>query len=173
MPNTKRKVVVITTGGTIDKTYDERDGTLENRETFIRQQLINHLRLPYTELEIFSVLSKDSLNMNEEDREFLAMSVRYQMSKNCPILIIHGTDTMAQSAQYCFERLPAPQVPVIFTGAMKPLEVVNSDAQQNVIEALMACHLAQPGFYISFHNRLFSVPNVYKNRERGTFESSV
>ena len=171
MQNKPRKVVIITTGGTIDKTYDENEGTLDNRETFIRQQLINHLRLPYTELEIFSVLSKDSLHMNDDDREFLAMSVRYQLSKYCPILVIHGTDTMAQSAQYCYDRLPSPQVPVIFTGAMKPLEVVNSDAQQNVVEALMACHLANPGFYISFHNRLFTVPNVRKNRELRTFES--
>ena len=32
------------------------------------------------------------------------------------------------------------------------------------------CQVLEPGFYISFHNRVFRVPEVRKNRRRRTFE---
>ena len=45
------------------------------------------------------------------------------------------------------------------------------DALQNITEALFAAKVSPPGFYISFHNQLFTVPNVRKNKQLGTFES--
>ena len=33
------RINIITTGGTIEKTYDESDGTLGNKETFIKNSL--------------------------------------------------------------------------------------------------------------------------------------
>jgi L-asparaginase len=59
---------------------------------------------------------------------------------------------------------------VILTGAMKPLGFDDSDAKQNVVEAIYAARLVSAGYYISFHGRLFKVPNVRKNKQRGTFE---
>ena len=53
---------------------------------------------------------------------------------------------------------------------MKPLGFEDSDALQNVTEALFAARLVKPGVYISFHNRLFTVPGVRKNKELGTFQ---
>jgi L-asparaginase len=48
----------------------------------------------------------------------------------------------------------------------------DSDALQNVVEALYAAKIVAPGFYISFHNQLFVVPHVTKNRDKRTFEST-
>ncbi|TNF00611.1 MAG: asparaginase, partial [Deltaproteobacteria bacterium] len=47
----------------------------------------------------------------------------------------------------------------------------DSDARQNVTEALLASKILPAGIYISFHNRIFKVPNVRKNKKLGTFES--
>jgi L-asparaginase len=33
-----QKIIVLTTGGTIEKTYDEFDGSLSNRETLIKKE---------------------------------------------------------------------------------------------------------------------------------------
>lgn len=169
--NNKSKVILITTGGTIEKTYDEFDGSLGNHESLIKFTLLSRLRLPYTDLEVYSILSKDSLDMDDKDRDFLALSIEHHMDKGGPIVVIHGTDTMAQSAEYCQKKIGTPKVPVVFTGAMKPMGFEDSDARQNVTEALLASKLLPPNFYISFHNRIFTVPNVRKNHEKRTFES--
>ena len=170
--NKFREITIITTGGTIEKTYDELEGTLENKESTIKNMLLARLRLPYTRLNLFSVLSKDSLFMTEEDRNLLVMFLKGQMGQrpNNPILVLHGTDTMAQTAEYCHEHIKELKAPLIFTGAMRPLGFLDSDAPQNVTEALLAAQLLSPGVYISFHNRIFPLPGVQKNKAKGTFE---
>lgn len=171
MANPIQDVIIITTGGTIEKTYDEFDGSLQNRGTSIRNRILSKMRLPYTNILVYPLLSKDSLYMDDADRALIAATIKDQMSRHCPIVVLHGTDTMSLTAEHCFKTMPAPTVPVVFTGAMIPMGFDDSDAAQNVTESLLAAKILQPGFYISFHNQIFPVPNVRKNKEMGTFES--
>ena len=164
------KIIILTTGGTIEKNYDEKDGTLQNRETVVKNKFIQRLRLPYTELEVHSIMHKDSLVMNDEDRKLILEAIKKYENSGAGIVVLHGTDTMEISSQYCFQNYKSIKVPVVFTGAMKPLEFEDSDAKQNIIEALFAAKIAKPGYYISFHNHLFTVPDVKKNKGKGTFE---
>jgi L-asparaginase len=165
-----QSVIIVTTGGTIDKSYDEFEGTLGNRETFIKEQLLSKLRLPYTYLHVFSVFSKDSLNLTDYDRTLLVKTISTQMEKGDPIVILHGTDTMSRSAEQLQKELKNVTVPIVFTGAMKPMGFDDSDARQNVTEALLVSKIIKPGIYISFHNQVFPVPGVRKNKTKGTFE---
>lgn len=164
-------VIIITTGGTIEKTYDEFDGSLENRGTSIKNRILSKLRLPYTNIHVHPLLSKDSLYMDEKDRALICQTIQEECAKKAPIVVLHGTDTMALSAEFCFERIQALEVPVVFTGAMIPMGFEDTDATQNVTEALLAAKLLAPGFYISFHNQIFEVPYVKKNKEKRTFEA--
>lgn len=164
------RVFILTTGGTIEKTYDESDGTLFNRETVIRKKIEQRLRLPYTEIEVKSLMTKDSLDMNMDDRELIFQSILRFAKYNDPIVILHGTDTMQQTAEHVQKNWEYPTVPVVFTGAMKPLGFDDSDALQNVTEALIVSKIISPGIYLSFHNRLFGVPGVRKNKSSLTFE---
>ena len=170
--NPQGRVILISTGGTIEKTYDELHGGLDNRASIIMQKIVDHLRLPYIDLEVDVIMAKDSLYMTDEDRSFVAETIFDRLTENCPIVVLHGTDTMDQTARVCFETVKTPIQPVVFTGAMRPLEFKDTDAIQNVTEALMAAQIAPPGFYISFHSRLFQVPNVRKNRDTLTFEAT-
>lgn len=165
-------VIIITTGGTIEKTYDEFDGSLENRGTSIRNRILSKMRLPYTNIQVYPLLSKDSLYMTDQDRLLIAATIKDQMHRKCPIVVLHGTDTMSVTAEFCLKEIGTPQVPVVFTGAMVPMGFEDSDAAQNVTEALLAAKLSQPGFYISFHNQVFTVPHVRKNKDKRTFEAS-
>lgn len=169
--NPIRRVMILTTGGTIEKTYDEKEGTLFNRETIIKNKITEKLRLPYTQIEVKSLMAKDSLDMDEQDRGIIYQAVEMFQGYGTPIVILHGTDTMQQSAELVQKKLHDPKVPVVFTGAMKPLGFEDTDALQNVLEAIFASQIANPGVYISFHNRLFSVPGVRKNKEKRTFEA--
>ena len=62
-----------------------------------------------------------------------------------------------------------PPVPIILTGAMRPYEVRNTDAVQNMTEALLAVQLLPPGVYVTMHNKVLSFPGVLKDLTRGTF----
>lgn len=165
-----KKVSILTTGGTIEKSYNEYDGSLKNRQSRLKNGLLSRLRLPYTEVFIKEIMAKDSLQMTEEDRARIWSEISGLLAEGNPILVLHGTDTMEVTARYCFELCEQPPVAVVFTGAMQPIGFEDSDATQNFIEALGVCHVLAPGFYISFHNHVFKVPNVGKNRRRRTFE---
>jgi L-asparaginase len=164
----RQKVYVITTGGTIEKIYDEESGTLANRGSVL-DEMIKRLRLPFTSIQSYDVLCKDSLEMTEKDRQTIKLVVENLFEHQFPIVILHGTDTMERSAQYLFEEIPNPTVPIIFTGAMKPFGFENSDALQNFTEAIYAAKLASPGIYISMHGQLHAMPGVRKDRSKGTF----
>ena len=172
MDQEQKKILILTTGGTIEKTYDELKGSLANWCSITEQKILPHLRLPHTKVSVDVIMCKDSLDMDEGDRQVVAKSIATAMTHKTPIVVIHGTDTMEKTAKYCFEKIPHPTVPVIFTGAMLPPDFTNSDAYQNLSESLLAAKMASPGFYVVFHNEIFRVPNVRKNHTQGTFERS-
>ena len=62
-----RHITLITTGGTIEKTYDEMTGELTNRMSVVRRML-EHLRLEDTRITIVELMQKDSLHMTGDDR---------------------------------------------------------------------------------------------------------
>ena len=55
---------------------------------------------------------------------------------------------------------------------MRPYEFRDTDAAQNVIEALLASRLLDPGVYVAMHNRVLQFPGVVKDREALTFVRS-
>ncbi len=170
MSNIKTPLFILATGGTIEKIYDEFEGSLQNRDTIVKNKIVEKLRLPWTEITVKQIMSKDSLVMDDNDRDFIANSIIAHEKGNHPIVVLHGTDTMDLSSKHCFEKHPNVTVPVVFTGAMKPLGFDDSDAAQNVIEAIFAARILKPGYYVTFHGKLFTVPNFRKNKTKGTFE---
>lgn len=161
---------IITTGGTIDKLYDESDGTLENRTSAIKDVIVPKLRLPYTKLYFHPILSKDSLLMTDKDRKLIFNFIETLLPANKPIVILHGTDTMAVTALFCYQKIKRINVPIIFTGAMRPLGFERSDATQNITEALYASRILPGGVYLSFHGKLYHPEHVRKNKVKKTFE---
>jgi L-asparaginase len=170
MLNEIMPLYILTTGGTIEKVYDEFEGSLENRDTVVKNKILQRLRLPYTEITVKALMSKDSLFMDDKDRELILNAIKEHEQNKHPIILLHGTDTLDCTAKYCFETHPGISVPVVFTGAMKPLGFDDSDASQNVIEAIFAARILSPGYYATFHGKLFKIPNIRKNKSRGTFE---
>lgn len=170
MQKNAHKILVFATGGTIEKTYNEFDGSLENRGTSIKNRILSKLRLPGTQIEVQSLMSKDSLYMTDQDREFICQNIKAHVDGPHPIVVLHGTDTMTVTAEFCQKKLLKPKIPIVFTGAMIPMGFDDSDATQNVTEALYATRFLEPGFYIAFHNQIFEVPHVRKNKEKSTFE---
>lgn len=177
-----RRITLITTGGTIEKTYDESSGELTNRRSIVRRML-DELRLEDTEVNILELMSKDSLYMTESDRSRIVEMVRAVGADRedessdegddlAGVVILHGTDTLTDTGDRLLAEMPRLRVPIVLTGAMRPFEMKRSDALQNLTEALFATGILPPGVYCVAHGRVLRFPGVVKDREQGTFERS-
>lgn len=162
------KITIVTTGGTISKTFDEHDGSLRNHRSVI-EMILDRLRLPDLSITYRHVVSKDSLELTDADRRLIVDTVGEELSRADALLIAHGTDTLSVTGDLVLREIPHPRVPIIFTGAMRPYEFRDTDSEQNVTEALLACRLVKPGVYVAMHNRLLQFPGVVKDRATLTF----
>jgi len=162
------RVTVLTTGGTIEKTYNERDGSLRNYHTIL-PKMLDTFRLPDLEVMVEQVVFKDSLEMTEDDRLRILKATQRTLLQSDAVVILHGTDTLEQTGKLLHRELRNLQIPVVLTGAMRPYEFRDTDALQNVTEALLAARLVSPGVYVVMHNRALRFPGVTKDPEKLTF----
>ena len=163
------RIAVITTGGTIAKTYDEHMGLLRNERPVV-ESLIATLRLPDLAIDYRHLFSKDSLDLTARDREAIRDAVAVAAHERDAVIIIHGTDTLTHTGELIYRELPDLAVPVVLTGAMRPYEFRDSDGVQNVTEALLTCRLVEAGVYVAMHNRVLRFPGVVKDHETLTFK---
>jgi len=161
-------IELLTTGGTIEKTYDEGSGELSNRRSIV-PRMLRRLRLEDTNVNVRNLMSKDSQHMTDDDRALILKTVRAVGSLADACVLLHGTDTLATTGDMLARELPDLSIPVILTGAMRPFEMTRSDALQNLTEALIAAKLIDPGVYVSAHGRVLKFPGVVKNYDKGTF----
>lgn len=166
-----QKIVVITTGGTIEKVYSEQTGNVQNLERKI-ERYFQFLRLPGTEIQVVELMNKDSLEMTAADRFSVLAAVRQVSPQAVPIVITHGTDTMVETGILLQRSIPDLAVPIVFTGAMTPLGFEGSDGLQNLTESLLAARILAPGVWLVMHNQVFPIDRVRKNRELARFEAT-
>ena len=167
----RERICLITTGGTIEKVYNEHTGEMVNRRSIVRRML-SELRLEDVEVETVELMSKDSLDMTETDRLQVAETVRTILAEEPPpagIVILHGTDTLPETGELLAASFPGIALPLILTGAMRPFEMKRSDALQNLTEAIFSTRALPPGIYCVAHGRALPFPGVRKDRRRGTF----
>lgn len=155
---------IIATGGTFDKHYDEIAGQLGFGESHL-PDVIARARIT-TEVSLETLRLLDSLEMQDSDRQRVLEAC--QASAQQAIVIIHGTDTMQQTAQVLGQALTDKTV--VLTGAMIPYEIANSDAFFNFGFACGVAQVLPPGVYVAMNGRIFSWNKVAKNRSAGVFE---
>ena len=154
------------TGGTIDKVYQELDGSLGFDQTHLVDMLNRCRCMADTLSEV--VCLKDSLEMNDTDRELILN--RCQSCDESQIVISHGTDTMVETANYLAKHITDKTI-VLF-GAMIPYAINHSDALFNLGVALGAVQAQAPGIYVAMNGRIFTYDQVRKNKALGIFENT-
>lgn len=164
---TKRRIALISTGGTIEKTYDELSGVLANQVSVLDIMLAS-LELRGVEVQRVALMNKDSLEMSADDHTLIAETALRLARETAGVIVVHGTDRLANSGERVCE-LGTPPSPIVFTGAMRPYELRSTDALQNLIEALLAVQLLAPGVYVAMHNQVLQFPGVIKDKLAGTF----
>lgn len=155
---------VITVGGTIDKVYYDAASNFEVGDSQIKQVLKT---AGIADFEVISLMRKDSLQMNDADREAVKQAVLASTADH--VLVTHGTDTMAITARYLGD---AGGKTVVFTGAMQPARFHDTDAIFNIGFALGTLANIEPGVYLAMNGRVFDPIKARKNRDVGRFEDT-
>jgi len=156
-------IQILTTGGTIDKVYFDANSKFEIGESLLPELLReSNIHDGYT---IRELMRKDSLELTDDDRATILEAAR---TSDCSrILITHGTDTMAQTAQVL---KPLADRSIVLTGAMQPARMRRTDAIFNIGFAWAAAQLLPPGVYIAMNGEVFEAGAVRKNLEAQKFE---
>jgi L-asparaginase len=155
-------ILVLTTGGTIDKQYFDATSQYQIADSFV-PRLLSLARVAHR-FECRELLHKDSLDLTDADRALIAESVR--ASACTRVVITHGTDTMTQTAQV-LEGIPGKAI--VLTGALAPARFNETDAPFNLGMAFAAVQVAPPGVYIAMNGTVFRGDRVVKDREQQRF----
>ncbi len=156
---------IIATGGTFDKHYNELNGVLGFSNSHLPEVIARTRMTIPVELEVVSLL--DSLDMQDSDREKVLAACRAAAEK--AIVIVHGTDTMRETAEVLGAAISDKTI--VFTGAMIPYEIANSDALFNFGFACGVAQVLPAGVYVAMNGKIFDWNNVAKNRAEGVFQS--
>jgi L-asparaginase len=158
-------MLILVTGGTFDKEYDELTGRLYFQDTHLPEMLRRgRCRLDVT---IDTVMMIDSLEIDEAGRAEIVR--RCRASADPRIVITHGTDTMVETARSLAEAGLTGKT-VVLTGAMVPYAFGSSDGLFNLGSALSFVQVLPPGVYVAMNGRCFAWDGVRKNRDTGVFE---
>lgn len=160
-------ILILVTGGTFDKEYNELTGELFFKETHLPEMLRLGRNLVETEIAVLEMI--DSLNMTDNYR--LALAAHCNDSEEERIIITHGTDTIAETAIY-LDRFMTGKT-IVLTGAMVPYKFGSSDGLFNLGSALAFVQILPPGVYIAMNGSCFPAGRVRKNKTTGVFEKIV
>ena len=153
---------IFTTGGTIDKVYFDALSEFQVGASPLDAILSEaNVSLDYA---LTSLMKKDSLELTDEDREIVRRAVIDCDAQH--VLITHGTDTMAKTAEALQD---IGDKTVVLTGAMQPARLRSTDAIFNVGFAIAAARMQAAGVYIAMNGRVFDAGNVRKDRGAGQF----
>jgi L-asparaginase len=155
-------ILVLTTGGTIDKQYFDALSQYQIAETVVTNLLaVGRVTRPYL---VEEVTRKDSLDLEDEDRQHIVSRVAQAGSSK--IVITHGTDTMTVTAAAL---AGITNKTIVLTGALSPARFSESDAPFNLGMAFAAAQVAPPGVYIAINGFIFRGDEVVKDRDQGRF----
>ena len=157
------KLLIITTGGTIDKIYFDDKSDYQVGEPQI-SQILNAMCVAF-DFEVMALMRKDSLHISEGDRSLVRAAIAASDASH--VLITHGTDSMKETASALkgFE-----DKTIVLTGALNPARFRDSDAIFNIGCAVGAVQSLQPGVYIAMNGKVWNPDEVKKNVRANRFE---
>ena len=155
-------ILIITTGGTIDKVYFDAKSEFEVGDSVVGRLLEQaHVRQDY---QMVSLMRKDSLEITDADRELIRDTIAGRSESR--VVVTHGTDTLTDTADMLTD---LDDRTIVLTGALAPARFAESDAVFNVGMAFGAVQSQVPGVYICMNGQVFKAGEVVKDRSRNAF----
>lgn len=158
-----QSILVLTTGGTIDKAYFDALSEYQIVDSGIPDLLTQaRVALPFRVVEL---MRKDSLELTGADRALIAVAAREAPETH--IVVTHGTDTMTETAKVLAAEVPGKTI--VLTGALSPARFAETDAPFNLGMAVATAQIAGPGVWIAMSGQVFDGLKVRKDRAAGKF----
>ena len=161
-----KKLLIITTGGTIDKIYFDDMSDYQIGDPQIGH-ILHDLQVGF-DFEVNALMRKDSLHVTDDDR--LAIRNAVAASDATHVLITHGTDSMVQTALVLAD---IPGKTMVLTGALNPARFRDTDAVFNIGCAVGALHAMPNGAWIAMNGCIWDPKTVRKNRGKNRFETAL
>jgi len=158
-------LLIVTTGGTIDKIYFDDKSDYQVGDPQIGR-ILEELGVAFR-FTVIPIIRKDSLHITEGDRELLRATIAAQPTRH--VLVTHGTDTMVDTAKVL---AGLDDKTIVMTGALNPARFRGSDAEFNIGTAVGAVQSLPPGVYIAMNGRIWNPLKVRKNVAANRFESA-
>lgn len=157
-------ILVVTTGGTIDKVYFDATSDFEVGDSVVGELLRQaQVEVPF---ELRELLRKDSLELTDADRGLIRRAVEETPHRR--VVVTHGTDTMTETAAAL---AGIAGKTVVLTGALSPARFAVTDAVFNVGMAFAAAQTLAPGIYVAMNGRIFDGLRVAKDRDANRFRA--
>jgi len=159
------KMLIIQTGGTIDKDYPKLSGgyAFEFSEEMAAKRILNNVNHDI-DFEFISVCKKDSLDLTDFERTEIRKVIL--SSSFDRIIITHGTDTIVNTAFFLAD---IRDKIIVLTGSFKPERFIDSDASFNLGMAVGAAQCLPYGIYLAINARIFEYDKVKRDFQTGRF----
>jgi len=158
-------MLILNTGGTFNKRYNEISGELDvPYDNYVLDRILDSAPNVYN---VAGAVYKDSLDMDFDDRKMIANIIKESTEDS--FVIVHGTDTMHLSAEFLDEVFDDRKI--VLTGAMKPFEIDNVESSLNLGMAIGFLKSSpQNGVYVCMNGLIETWDKIEKNRDIGKFE---
>ena len=162
--NIDNNLLIVNTGGTFNKIYDPIKGELlVDKNSKALDELASKWLCKF---EIINILGKDSLDLNQQDREVILNTIK--KSSYNKIVIVHGTDTMHLTAE--FLNRAKLEKKVVLTGAMLPYSIDPVEATANLASSFgYLQNLNKNGLFIVMNGVFGVYSSIIKDRKNGKF----
>jgi L-asparaginase len=159
------KLQVLAVGGTIDKVYFDALSEYHIGAP-AASEILQRVKANF-DYDVTQIISKDSLDMTDEDRREILSEVQAHSGEH--VIITHGTDTMVDTGQVL---KAATGKTIVIMGAMAPAIMKLTDADFNLGVAVAAVQALPEGVYLCMNGRIYNVDRVIKNRAEGQFQDA-
>lgn len=173
----RQRVLILHTGGTIgmegypDSALAAHPSALSLPELSAKameERLLN--RVPelkqLADCKVDIILNRDSSHIGPDEWLLIAEHIRENWKNYDGVVLLHGTDTLAFTACALSFLLRPCRIPVVITGAQRPLSALRTDARNNLISAVeIAAHGPRQSVNqvsVFFSERLFQGNRVRK-----------
>ena len=150
----KKKILLIHTGGTIGMTRDSQSGVLRPDHFYASLLKVIPELSTIADIQVEIPFVFDSAELNFHHWQQLAAIIQAHIGAIDGVVVTHGTDTLAYTASALSYMLHNVPVPVVLTGAQKPLGELRSDARNNLINAVELASADIPEVCIFFDYKL-------------------
>src|SRR5580765_1957136 len=120
--DTMDDLLIVTTGGTIDKIYFDAKSDYQVGDPQIGR-ILTALGVAFR-FHVIPLLRKDSLFIDNSDRELMRATIAAQ-AERC-VLVTLGTDSMVETVKIL---RTIPDKTIVLTGALNPARFEGSDAE--------------------------------------------